>query len=161
MTFRRLIYPVCRFFFLLLNMYLIFDSCLTKKINIMKKFTEISIHLLFWILFTSLVTVLSKIYLEAKPDSPFSDHFLYVIFLEVFMGAIFFYTTYLCIPWAKKKQTNALILTIILLFLLMFFAFPAMKIGVLQVMSSIIPHLLLIFVAILLKLYSISVRSLT
>ncbi len=127
----------------------------------MKKFAEISIHLFFWILFTTVVFVLSKIYLEANPDAPFSNHFTYVIFLEVFMGVIFFYTTYFCIPWAKKKQTNALILTIILLFLLMFFAYPAMKIGVLQVMSSIIPHLLLIFVAILLKLYSISVRSLT
>lgn len=126
----------------------------------MKKFTEISIHLFFWILFTAIVSVLGKIYLEAKPDAPFANHFTYVIFLEVFIGVVFFYTTYFCIPWAQKKQSNALILTIILLFLLLFFAFPAMKIGVLQVLSSIIPHMLLIFFALFLKLYSVSVRSL-
>ena len=72
----------------------------------MKKSIEISVHLLFWILFTATVFILSKIYLEANPDSPFSRHLLYVIFLEVFMGVIFFYATYFCMPWALKKQST-------------------------------------------------------
>jgi hypothetical protein len=113
----------------------------------MKKSIEISVHLFFWILFTATVFILSKIYLEAKPDAPFSNHFLYVIFLELFMGVLFFYTTYFCIPWALKKQSNAYILAAILLLLLLFFAFPAMKFGILQIMSSIIPHAFLIFLA--------------
>ena len=124
----------------------------------MKKSIEISVHLLFWILFTATVFILSKIYLEANPDSPFSSHLLYVIFLEVFMGVIFFYTTYFCMPWALKKQSNAYILAGILLLLLLFFAFPAMKFGLLQIMSSIIPHAFLIFLAIIFRLYSQSLR---
>jgi hypothetical protein len=124
----------------------------------MKKTIEISVHLLFWILFTVTVFILCKIYLEAKPDATFSDHLLYVIFLEIFMGIIFFYTTYFCMPWALKKQSNAYVLAAILLFLLLFFAFPAMKFGILQIMSSIIPHAILIFLAIIFRLYSDSVK---
>ena len=48
----------------------------------------------------------------------------YVIFLELAMGLIFFYITFLGIPWAKKKKTNVLILSGVLLVLLMLFAYP-------------------------------------
>ena len=123
----------------------------------MKKTIEISVHLLFWILFIATVFILAKIYLEAKPDATFSGYFPYVIFLEIFMGVIFFYTAYFCMPWALKKRSNAYILAAILLFLLLFFAFPAMKFGILQIMSSIIPHVFLIFLATIFRLYSDSV----
>jgi len=113
----------------------------------MKRSVEITVHVLFWVLFTAFAVLLSKMYLEAKPDAPFAAHFTYVITLEVVMGLIFFYTTYFCLPWAKKSGTNTIILIVILLALTLFFAFPAMKFGMLQVMSSVIPHVFLIFLA--------------
>ena len=123
----------------------------------MKRSIEILSHLFFWVLFTAFAVMLSKLYLEAKPDAPFASHFTYVIFLEVAMGLIFFYTTFFCIPWAKKTNTNQIILGAILLFLLVFFALPAMKFGMWQVMSSIIPHILVIFLAYIFRMFSDSV----
>ncbi|MDD2304294.1 MAG: hypothetical protein PHP53_06340 [Prolixibacteraceae bacterium] len=120
----------------------------------MKRSIEILSHLFFWVLFTAFAVMLSKLYLEAKPDAPFASHFTYVIFLEVAMGLIFFYTTFFCIPWARKKSTNQIILGTILLFLLVFFALPAIKFGLWQVMSSIIPHILVIFLAYVFRMFS-------
>lgn len=120
----------------------------------MKRSIEILSHLFFWVLFTAFAVMLSKLYLEAKPDAPFASHFTYVIFLEVAMGLIFFYTTFFCIPWARKKSTNQIILGAILLFLLVFFALPAMKFGLWHVMSSIIPHILVIFLAYVFRMFS-------
>lgn len=113
----------------------------------MKRSVEITVHVLFWVLFTAVAVMLSKLYLEAKPDAPFAAHFTYVITLEVVMGLIFFYTTFFCLPWARKNGTNTAILGFILLALTLFFAFPAMKFGMWQVMSSVIPHVFLIFLA--------------
>lgn len=70
----------------------------------MKRLTEITAHLFFWIVFTAITFMLSKIYLQAEPDAPFSQHLFYVVFLELIMGLIFFYTTFLSIPWARKKK---------------------------------------------------------
>ena len=113
----------------------------------MKRSVEITVHVLFWVLFTAVAVMLSKLYLEAKPDAPFAPHFTYVITLEVVMGLIFFYTTFFCLSWARKNGTNTAILGLILLALTLFFAFPAMKFGMWQVMSSVIPHVFLIFLA--------------
>jgi hypothetical protein len=124
----------------------------------MKKSTGILAHVSFWILFTSFAFTLSKIYLEAKPDAPFSNHLFYVIFLELAMGMIFFYTTFLCISWALKNKANTIILVAILLILLIFFALPAIHFGFWQVMSSIIPHTFIIFFAIIFRKFSDFVR---
>jgi uncharacterized membrane protein len=120
----------------------------------MKRSVEISVHLLFWVLFTAFAVMLSKLYLEAKPDAPFAAHLVYVITLEVIMGLIFFYTTFLALPWAGKSSTNTVILVAVLAALTLFFAFPAMKFGMLQVMSSIIPHVFLIFLAYVFRRFS-------
>ena len=37
----------------------------------MKKSAEIVAHIFFWIVFTLFVFMLSKIYLQAKPDAPY------------------------------------------------------------------------------------------
>jgi len=124
----------------------------------MKRSIEILSHVFFWVLFTAFAVMLSKLYLEAKPDAPFATHFTYVIFLEVVMGLIFFYTTFFCLPWAQKNTTNLVILGAILLVLLVFFAFPAMKFGLWQVMSSIIPHILVIFLAFIFRIFSDSIK---
>lgn len=120
----------------------------------MKRSIEITVHLLFWVLFAAFAVVLGKLYLEAKPDAPFAPHFTYVIFLEILMGLIFFYTTFFGISWARKKNINQVILVVILLFLLLFFAFPAMKFGLWQVMSSVLPHLVVIFLAFIFRYFS-------
>lgn len=120
----------------------------------MKRSVEIIVHLIFWVLFTAVAVMLSKLYLEAKPDAPFAPHFTYVITLEVVMGLIFFYATFFCLPWARKTGTNTAILGVILLVLTLFFAFPAMKFGMLQVMSSVIPHVFLIFLAYIFRHFS-------
>lgn len=120
----------------------------------MKRSVGITVHVLFWVLFTAFAVLLSKLYLEAKPDAPFAAHFTYVITLEVVMGLIFFYTTYFCLPWARKTGINTAILLAILLALTLFFAFPAMKFGMLQVMSSVIPHVFLVFLAFIFRRFA-------
>jgi len=124
----------------------------------MKKSIEISVHIFFWIVFTAFAFMLSKIYLQAKPDAQFGNHLVYVISLEVVMGLLFFYTTFFGIPWARKKISRYMILSSVLVFLLLFFAFPAMSIGIWEVMSSIIPHVIVIFLAIVFRRFSDSIR---
>jgi uncharacterized membrane protein len=120
----------------------------------MKKSFEIFAHLSLWILFALLVFVLSKYYFLARPDAPASNHIPYIVFLELVMGLIFFYTTFFGIPLARKKTLNVVILTGLLLFLLLLFAFPAINHGSLQVMSSVVPHLMIIFLAIVFRKFS-------
>ena len=117
----------------------------------MKKSLVISAHLALWVFFVLMVLTQSHLFLEVKPDAPFASHLTYVVFLEVVMGLIFFYTTFLTLPWAKKSTINSFILAVILILLLVVFAIPAMKIGFWQVMSSVVPHLSLIFLAILFR----------
>jgi LytS/YehU family sensor histidine kinase len=124
----------------------------------MKKSIEISVHIFFWIVFTAFAFMLSKIYLQAKPDAQFGNHLVYVISLEVVMGLLFFYTTFFGIPWARKKISRYMILSSVLVFLLLFFAFPAMSIGIWEVMSSIIPHVIVIFLALIFRKFSDSIR---
>lgn len=124
----------------------------------MKKSIEISVHVFFWIVFAAFAFMLSKIYLQAKPDAQFGNHLLYVISLEVVMGLIFFYTTFFGIPWACKSISRYLILSAVLLFLLLFFAYPAMNIGTWEVLSSIIPHVIVIFLAVIFRRFSDSIR---
>jgi len=125
----------------------------------MKKSIEIFVHLSFWVLFILFAVLLSKIYLEVKPDAPFAQHFAYVIFMEVAMGVIFFYTTFFVLPWAGKKTTNAAILGGILLALLILFAIPAMGLGIWQVLSSVVPHLMLVLLAFVFRKYADSLRA--
>jgi len=120
---------------------------------IMKKSLVISAHLALWVFFTLMVLTQSHLFLQAKPDAPFANHLTYVIFLEVVMGLIFFYTTYFTLPWAGKSTVNSFILAVILLLLLVVFAIPAMKIGFWQVMSSVVPHLSLILLAMLFRCF--------
>jgi two-component system LytT family sensor kinase len=124
----------------------------------MKKSLQISVHLFFWIVFTAFVFMLSKIYLQAKPEAPMADHLFYVVFIELLMGLIFFYVTYFGIPWFRKKKINLAVLSAILLFLLMFFAYPASRFGVWEVMSSIIPHIIVIFLAVIFRKYFDAIR---
>ena len=124
----------------------------------MKKSIEISVHLFFWIVFTAFAFMLSKIYLQAKPDATFGNHLLYVISLEVVMGLIFFYTTFFGIPWTRRRISRYLILSAVLLFLLLFFAYPATNFGIWQVLSSIIPHVIVIFLAVIFRRFSDSIR---
>jgi LytS/YehU family sensor histidine kinase len=124
----------------------------------MKKSIEIAVHIFFWIVYTAFAFMLSKIYLQAKPDAQFGNHLFYVITLELAMGLIFFYTTFLGIPWLRKKRSNLAILVVVLLVLLAFFAFPAMNIGFWETMSSLIPHVIVIFLAIIFRKFSDSLR---
>ncbi len=120
----------------------------------MKKSFEIVAHLSLWILFVLLVFVLSKYYFLARPDAPAATHLPYIVFIELVMGIIFFYTTFFGIPLARKKTLNVVILTGLLLFLLLLFAYPAINHGSLQVMSSVVPHLMIIFLAIVFRKFS-------
>ena len=113
----------------------------------MKKSVEIVTHLILWVVFVLLVLTYSKLYLLASPEAPFAQHFNYVVFLELVMGLIFFYTTFVGIRLARGKFINQGFLATLLLLFLLFFAWPAMKHGFWQVMSSIIPHLAVIFLA--------------
>lgn len=120
----------------------------------MKKSVEISVHLIFWGLFTLLVFAICQISMKARPDAPFVPHIPYVVFLEVFMGLIFFYTAFFALPWAKKQNQNKIILAVIFLILLAVFAFPATRVGTWEVMSSLVPHTLLILLGIVFRRFS-------
>lgn len=124
----------------------------------MKKSIEIATHIFFWIAFTAFVYMLSRIYLQADPNAPFSQNLIYVIFLELVMGLIFFYTTFFGIPWAKKKKINLLIISVILISLLLIFAYPATRVGVWEVVSSILPHSFIIFLAGIFRAFSDSIK---
>jgi hypothetical protein len=128
-----------------------FDSCQTNNCNVMKKSVEIFAHLFLWIMFTLLVLIFCKLYFQAKPDAPAAMHLPYIVFLELVMGLIFFYTTFFGIPLARRKTLNVVILSGLLLFLLLVFAYPAIRHGSLQVMSSLVPHLGIIFLAIVFR----------
>ena len=117
----------------------------------MKKSIEIPAHIFFWTMFTACTFVLSQMYLQASPNAPFGQHLAYVVFLELFMGLVFFYTTFFGMPWAQKSTSNLVILSVILLLLLLVFAYPATHYGILQVLSSLLPHTLLVFLAILFR----------
>lgn len=124
----------------------------------MRRFPEILVHILFWIVFTLLTLILSKVYLEAKPDAPFSRHLVTVIAMELCMGLLFFYLTFFGVRWAKKRPVYFILLAALLLSLLVFFALPAIPFGMWQVMSSIIPHLILILLAVIFRRFSDSLR---
>lgn len=112
---------------------------------------EIPAHLILWILFAVTLLVNSKLYLGAKPDAAFSGHLTYVVFLDVLLGAVFFYTTYAALPWAAKRAANSYVLAAVLLVLLLVFAIPATKFGAWEVLSSVVPHITMILVAILFR----------
>jgi LytS/YehU family sensor histidine kinase len=124
----------------------------------MKKSVEIIAHIFFWIVYTAFMIMLAKIFQQAKPDAPFSQHLSYVAFLALIMGLILFYTTFLGIPLAGKNKWNPFFLSSILLFLVVFFAIPAMSHGIWQVMSSIIPHIIIIFLAFVFRSFSDSLK---
>jgi purine-cytosine permease-like protein len=120
----------------------------------MKKSFEILVHLLFWVLFTAFVVVSSKMFLQAQPNAAFGQHFFYVVVLELVMGLLFFYVTFLGIRWALKKKGNLAILSGILCAMLIIFAFPASRVGSLEVMSSVVPHVMLILLALVFRRFS-------
>jgi LytS/YehU family sensor histidine kinase len=74
------------------------------------------------------------------------------------MVLLFFYITYFGLLWAGRKRRNLVLLSCTLVLLLLFFALPAMKIGFWEVMSSIIPHVLVIFLAVIFRKFSDSKR---
>jgi two-component system, LytTR family, sensor kinase len=125
---------------------------------IMKKSVEIIAHIFFWLIFTAFVIILSQIYLRAKPDSALSQYFFYLVSLELIMALVIFYTTFLGIPSARKSKKNLIILTVILLFQVVFFAYPASRHGLLEILSSVIPHIIVIFLAIVFRRFSDSIR---
>ena len=124
----------------------------------MKRSLEISVHVFFWVVFTAFVFMLSKLYLQAKPDAPFAEHLFYVVFLELFMGLIFFYITFFGLTWSRKKAINLVIFATTLLILPLFFALPAMRIGIWEVISSILPHVIVIFLAVIFRKFSDAIR---
>jgi two-component system, LytTR family, sensor kinase len=124
----------------------------------MKKSVEIIAHIFFWITFTAFVVILSRMYLLAKPDSALSQHFTYLVSLELIMALILFYTTFIGIPLARKNRKSMIILVVILLFILSFFAYPASRHGILEVLSSLIPHIIVIFLGAVFRRFSDSIR---
>ena len=117
----------------------------------MKKSIEIFAHLFLWILFTLLVLVYSKLFFQLNPDVPAASHLPYIVFLELAMGLIFFYTTFFGIPLARKRTNNLVIMIVILFLFLVVFAYPATKHGSLEVMSSVVPHIGLVFLAVVFR----------
>jgi hypothetical protein len=120
----------------------------------MKKSIGIVAHLILWVVFVLLVITYSKLYLLASPDAPFASHFNYVVFLELMMGLIFFYITFVGIRLSRGRFMYRIILVTLLLLLLLIFAYPATRFGFWQVMSSLIPHLAIIFLALIFRTLS-------
>jgi hypothetical protein len=117
----------------------------------MKKSLEIPAHLILWILFAVTILINSHLFLEAKPGAAFSQHFTYVVFLDIVIGAAFFYITYVSLPWAGRTPGNSIVFAAIMLLLLILFAIPAFKIGIWQVLSSIVPHTIMILLAVIFR----------
>jgi LytS/YehU family sensor histidine kinase len=126
--------------------------------RIVRKRIELLFHIFFWIVFAAFAIILSKIYLQVKPEAPFGQHLFTVITIEVVMGMIFFYVTFFGYPWAKRKKRYLVILSLILFFLLLFFALPATRFGLWEVMSSVIPHVAVILIAFVFRKFSDSIK---
>ena len=124
----------------------------------MKSSVEIIAHIFFWITFTAFVVILSQIYFQASPDSALSQHFTYLVFIELIMALILFYTTFLGINFARRNKKYLIIFVAILFFQLAFFAFPASRHGMWEVLSSLVPHIIVIFLAIIFKRFSDSIK---
>lgn len=124
----------------------------------MKRSVEIISHIFFWMTFTAFVVILSQMYLRARPDSALSQHFTYLVSIELIMALLLFYTTFLGITFARRNKKKLIILVAILLFQLAFFALPASRQGIWEVLSSLIPHIIVIFLAIIFKRFSDSIR---
>jgi len=124
----------------------------------MKKSLEISAHVFFWVVFTAFVYILSKVFLLENPESPLSQHFNYLVSIEVIMGLILFYTTFFGIPAARKKKRNLVLLVTGILSTLVIFAYPATRHGTWEVMSSVIPHIIIIFLALIFRKFSDSIK---
>ncbi len=124
----------------------------------MKKPLEILAHIFFWLIFTAFVVIMTQIFLQAKPDPVIAQRSGYLVFVEVAMALILFYTTFFGIPPARKSTRNIIILSAILLLQLAFFAWPATRHGKWEVMSSLIPHIIVIFLAVVFRKFSDSVR---
>lgn len=120
----------------------------------MKKSIEILAHLFFWVIFTISVFVLTRIFMKASPNAPAAQHISYVVFLELIMGLIFFYTTFLGIPWARRGNMKKFILAAVLMLFLVIFAIPATRFGLWEVLSSILPHIMLIFLGFIFRGFS-------
>ncbi len=122
-----------------------------QKSKTMKKSSEIVTHLILWVLFVLLVFTYCKWYLLVNPEAPLARHLNYVVFLELVMGIIFFYTAFFGIRLTKGMTTNQVILAAVLALLLLIFAYPAFSHGFWQVMSSIIPHVAFILLAVIFR----------
>lgn len=135
-----------------------FYTLVSIKFTVMKRSVEIVVHIFFWLILTAFVVILSQIYLQARPDSALAQHFFYLVFLELSMALILFYTTFLGLPLARKNKRSLISLVAILLFLLTLFAYPAIRHGIWPVLSSLIPHLIVIFLAVVFRRLSDSIR---
>lgn len=124
----------------------------------MKRSFKLAIHLIFWVIYVAFTYMLCKIYLQAQPNAPFGQHLLYVVILELFMGLLFFYITFYGIQYVSRNKFNILYLSLLLIFLLFFFAYPALQIGFWEVMSSIIPHVIVILLAVVFRKFFDSIR---
>lgn len=114
----------------------------------MKKSIEIPFQAMMWLIYAVMLLVQSKLFLEVAPNAPFGQQLSLVIILDVLYSAIFFYITYFCLPWALKSKQNQTILGVILFALCTLFAIPALQIGIWQVLSSVVPHISFVLLAI-------------
>ncbi len=152
-------YPVCSLFFRTGGIAAIFAACLTLNSTIMKKSTEIAMHALLWIFFGTIVLTFSKLYLHSNPGAPFEQHLAYVIFLELAMSMLLFYITFFTLDRLTGRKPAALTITGILAAFVIVFALPALSHGFWQIMSSVIPHLFMIFMAVIMKKFASLTRA--
>ena len=109
--------------------------------------------------FTAFVVILSQIYLQAKPDSALSQHFTYLVSLELIMALILFYTTFLGIPLARRNRKSLDHSCQPFFFAsCSFFAYsghPSWIMGDLELPD---PHIIVIFLAVVFRRFSDSIR---
>jgi hypothetical protein len=120
----------------------------------MKKSIEFSLHTLFWVMFSISILSITKLSLQANPVAPVGQHISYVVFLELIMGLLFFYITFFASQWARRSGRNKLVLSVILSLLLIIFAIPATGHGLWEVLSSVVPHIILILMGFVFRVFS-------
>jgi sensor histidine kinase YesM len=108
--------------------------------------------------FTAFAYMLARIYLLAKPDAFLTSKINYLIFIELIMGLIIFYTTFLGIAFVRKINKTLAFLIILLVMELLIFVYPATRHGIWEIMSSIIPHIIIIFLAVIFRKFSDSIK---
>lgn len=124
----------------------------------MKKSVLIASHIFLWLTLVVFLGIFSVTFLRATPNAPFAGHLYQMVAVGLLIVAVFFYSTFFIIPWARKNKRNLFISISALLLLILSYSYKEYQWGFLAVARSTFPALTVVFFAYIFRKYSDSVQ---